>query len=747
MKTIHRIICALLIAVWSACADEHFPEAESGRIVLEFSSGLSVSRATESTDVESALSHFDVFIWNLDGEHNGPGSIKHYERIHGPLGSPTGSVSLQAQKNDFENGKFYRMDVIANAKASEETFRTFDNWTDLRDAVQEDYRIQVTGGHELGAVGSTISDVPSYFLMDGVAKQGNTTSLQLNTAGSDDIHLSVILNRAAAKIEVRLKAGTDTGITFLDTPEAKEAMGYYLRNLCYSTNLLSDGNATHDRQLRKTDLFADATNIYFHWTETEVAVVAYAYSHHWTASDFFDTGTRMIVNLPVKHNDKTYNDNFYQILLTQGEDIDGEKRYGFNRNTHYIVEATIHAPGAVDHSEPVVLTDLVYSVKDWKVVNIGIGNDAKPTYLSVNKETLDMHNISEDATSLSFISSSAVEVTVQEAYYYDKFGQKKSINVDGNGISATPDTGLTGNITVKSNVPTNNAIRYISLKVDNTDGSDSEYVLVRQYPLEYITNIQGWYSYRSDFGGTTYENYGANGYVGASWNDDNNRWDYSRNEGTSDGALLGSKVAVQESDGRSTLYYYYWGKEESNWVWPGGWQTSWRAYSEPNRLAGNLSTLKNARMYHVRITSTSSEYKVGIPKQKITKKTIDGLTHDEHITETSQENKELVSPSFMIASQLGATQSPANVDIAAKHCANYVEVYKDENGNPVHLTNWRLPTEAEVNIIIKFQYVEDAAMDEVLSGQYYWSATGAVTNANGKYNNGAIAVRCVRDAY
>lgn len=738
MKTIHRIICALLVTVWSACADEHFPEAESGRIVLEFSSGLSVSRATEYTDVESALSHFDVFIWNLDGEHNGPGSIKHYERIHGPLNSPTGTVFLQAQKNDFENGKSYRMDVIANAKASEETFRTFDNWTDLRDAVQEDYRIQVTGGHELGAVGSTISDVPSYFLMDGVAKQGNTTSLQLNTAGSDDIHLSVILNRAAAKIEVRLKAGTDTGITFLDTPEAKEAMGYYLRNLCYSTNLLSDGNASHVRQLRKTDLFADATNIYFHWTETEVAVVAYAYSHHWTASDFFDTGTRMIVNLPVKHNDKTYNDNFYQILLTQGEEIDGEKRYGFNRNTHYIVEATIHAPGAVDHSEPVVLTDLVYSVKDWKVVNIGIGNDAKPTYLSVNKETLDMHNISEDATSLSFISSSAVEVTVQEAYYYDKFGQKKSVNVDGNGISATPDTGLTGNITVKSNVPTNNAIRYISLKVDNTDGSDSEYVLVRQYPLEYITNIQGWYSYRSDFGGTTYENFGNNGIIAIH----NTTYNYYFDTSGSNEPLFGSKVAtlMNNGSGKSNIQWYFWYEKK-------GYRPTYNKLSTPAKITGTLSSLQNARMYHVRITSTSSEYKVGIPKQKITKKTIDGLTHDEHITETSQENKELVSPSFMIASQLGATQSPANVDIAAKHCANYVEVYKDENGNPVHLTNWRLPTEAEVNIIIKFQYVEDAAMDEVLSGQYYWSATGAVTNANGKYNNGAIAVRCVRDAY
>lgn len=61
-------------------------------------------------------------------------------------------------------------------------------------------------------------------------------------------------------------------------------------------------------------------------------------------------------------------------------------------------------------------------------------------------------------------------------------------------------------IQVHGDVPGNNAVRYIIFTVENEEGIKRE-VKVAQYPLEYITNIQGWYSYRSDFGGTTWENY------------------------------------------------------------------------------------------------------------------------------------------------------------------------------------------------------------------------------------------------
>ena len=79
------------------------------------------------------------------------------------------------------------------------------------------------------------------------------------------------------------------------------------------------------------------------------------------------------------------------------------------------------------------------------------------------------------------------------------------------------------------------------------------------------------------------------------------------------------------------------------------------------------------------------------------------------------------------------------------HCQQYVEVYKDKDGNKVVLDDWRLPTRAELEIIIKYQY-SSAAMDEVIRRQGYWCADGGqVTNTQGASGNGYL--RCVRDAY
>ena len=102
-------------------------------------------------------------------------------------------------------------------------------------------------------------------------------------------------------------------------------------------------------------------------------------------------------------------------------------------------------------------------------------------------------------------------------------------------------------------------------------------------------------------------------------------------------------------------------------------------------------------MYHVNITSTSNTYVVGIPMQDA-----DGYT------DNSSENSKLVSPSFMIASQLGAVYSSggdteSNRKRARTHCKEYAETYVNEKGEVVHLTDWRLPTSAEIGIIVKFR--------------------------------------------
>lgn len=255
-----------------------------------------------------------------------------------------------------------------------------------------------------------------------------------------------------------------------------------------------------------------------------------------------------------------------------------------------------------------------------------------------------------------------------------------------------------------------NAIRYLRFKVTNATGQTAEFT-VTQSPTLYITNEHGYYSYRSDFGGTTYEKKGNPNYAGATWS--NNKWQYSST--ASNSSLFGSKFA-QSSGASYQILYYYW---DNN-----------------TKRTSNISGLNNPRMYHVHVTATSAIYTVAIPRLDTNGYTLGNA-----------DNAKLVSPSFMIASQLGATQSPTSMTVAASHCKEYIEVTRD---GKVY-DDWRLPTEAEVKIILSHQYESDA-MAEVLSGKYYWCAYTAdgknyVQNTQTSSTSNNTAVRCVRDYY
>jgi hypothetical protein len=275
-----------------------------------------------------------------------------------------------------------------------------------------------------------------------------------------------------------------------------------------------------------------------------------------------------------------------------------------------------------------------------------------------------------------------------------------------------------------------NTIRYLEFEVKNAEGLTATF-RVMQYPVIYITNKLCWFSYRDDFGGTTYLNRGTNRYVCATFN---NGWGYSDNDGATN-HFFASKVAdnYNENTGACTLYYYRW-------------KSSGDVYTDGS--SGNT----NAHYYHVHVTTSSPTYTIGIPRKDANGYTI-----------SSADNEKLVSPSFMIASQLGAVWSGKtgyDRDDAAYHCSQYVEVYKlakyEEgalsttiNGETVYykeLRDWRLPTASEIKIIVDHQ--EGVAMDIVLGGGRYYSAgTSQYTSTGQDDNDQTIYTRCIRDAY
>lgn len=706
-----RILNTLLISAVSVLAFscQEMPDVDvtaNESIVLDISSGL--TKAAD-TDVESFVSHLDVIIFDVDGTI--PGNKVYSGRYNVNNAS---SVTLNAKRSSFPAGSRYYVYLIANSTLAEADFAAVTTYNDLVDKKQEDFDLHLTG--------LTVEGAPKYFLMDAVAEDTDGASPVVLNNGviSDNTVLSALLTRAAAKVVVNIKASEKVEFKNFTVAEGSEGGLYYLRNMPYDAYLLAEAREDEDIRTAKVRNTAKTNNAYFTWNPSadsrNVSLTTYVYPNNWADNSILERETSIVVNLPMTFTSDgvstDYHNSWYKIPMTD------EKM--FRRNNYYEVNIDLNRPGAATESVPEELKDIYYSVTEWTVQDIFVGGDDRPKYLSVNKESMEMHNIAVDATTLEFASSSPVTITVKDIYYYNKFGQKTPVSPD---ITGTTDGGIAGNITVNSPVPTNNAIRYFTLVVTNQEGITRE-VIVAQYPLEYITNQQGWYSYRSDFytgtyAPTTYE-YRGSRRVAVNWS--NNSWNYSTS--VQERYFFGSKVASMRNDGTSRLYYY-----------------SWSQYgSTVNTNAGNLTALDNARMYHVQITASSGKYTIGIPKQDA-----NGFTDD------GEDNAELVSPSFMIASQLGATQPPTSVEQAERHCREYVEVHDPDNDpdtdNAIHYDNWRLPTEAEIQIIIDFQYVENAAMDEVLSGPYYWSATGQVRNPGSGDTDSQSAVRCIRDVY
>lgn len=728
----HIVFCCLAAVVFTACDKDDTLHAtgagaDGNSIILDLASAsLPVTRATvEATGVEVAVSHLDVLIFDKNG-------IKvWHERVSGTA-NKNGTITLSAKRSDFSANTAYWVYLIANSTADVNTFKADDfNLAALKGMTQEDERIHITGLQNIEG------GAPQAFLMDGIAypkgqEEPKTASAVVlnNGTEADNTELQVTLRRAAAKIVVRIKKGDYVEFGDRPRPEASQA-GYYLRNMPYTTSVVPPLSMDAETaKLRTPSLYNGP--YYFEWTAKVITVTSYAYAHVWDDESTLEKEVRLIVNIPLNHilrdeegkptGDTEYHKNsYYQIPVSKTQKLD--------RNTCYIVDVTLNAPGGSDPSKPVELTEISYFVYNWesKQINVG-GEDNRPAYLTLNEYEMEMHNMEEDNTTLEFASSSEVEAKITRVYYIDKFGQEKDLEIinDRNPnewgektttggwypqtdwknectIRITPDENITGKIDVFGTVPGNNAVRYIEFTVTNKEGIKRE-VKVAQYPLEYITNIQGWYSYRSDFGGTTYESRG----------DRTTRNDYFKSK-------VAEEITSGNNRGKSNIYRYNWSRNSSSV--DGRYESIYTG-----------SSAGNARMYHVVISSTSSEYTLGIPR-------LDAQGY----TEGSAANNVIVSPSFMLASQLGALTNTVSFEQARNHCLQYVETYKDENGKAVHLNDWRLPTRAELEIIIKYQYSSDA-MDEVIRRRGYWCADGKyVYNEQGLSGNGYI--RCIRNAY
>lgn len=664
----NEILSYVMLALWavlplSCIQDEEFNSQQVSignglKIELE-TSGILTKATGAGVDAlnENAVQSAVLLIFNAEGNRTQGGYI--------PLDLSDGITEVLVAsgnwKNDSElfdqgSNSSYDLYVVANAHGSS-AFQNVTTVSALQAAIDEDTDIWKMEKANIGGTQYT----GKKFAMTGMSKGFVPANVD------DDYTLPIDMQRLAAKVEVQ--------ISFDESFKAKyKPTGFYssLRNYATKGLWLADGETNFsDWGLAGNGADEPMAAAYASdYGACTATLILYSYPNNWSNDVLSETF--VLLNMPGTYaNGENPDDpdngqktsNYYKIPIRLG----GADAHKINRNTIYKVKVTIDRLGQLTPDIPVELKP-EYEVYPWEEVYINVGSD-DVKYLELREEEIIMKDITTSSEQYFTSSSPIQSVSIDEVYYYDKYGVKQKISsnqYNQYGISASAD-GLSGSVTVNSNVPTNNGIRYLKVTVTNAQG-DSKTFTVKQYPLEYIVTVPGWYSYRDDFG-STYENRGT---------------------GTTSGSNFSSKVYY---NGR--IYTYKW---NGNTV----------------KRDEEQTTNPNNNMYFVRITKTSDQYVLSVPAMDAN-----------GYTESSSENNQLVAPAFMIASQLG-TVSVQSFNNAKTHCNQYAEkslageVYDD----------WRLPTEAELLIIDKYQGIDGSVIDRVLAGDYYWAASGRVLSTN-----------------
>ena len=458
----------------------------------------------------------------------------------------------------------------------------------------------------------------------------------------------------------------------------------------------------------------------------EYTVTTYSYATQWTD----DTKAPAIyLEVPLTADGKT-EINYYKIPVRDPK-ATGEDAKKLNRNTIYTIDAKINNKGGSSEIDYVTTGKVVYDVLPWSEGGT-TDIDANTSYLMVTPKVVYMKNVDTDM-SVTYKSSSPVTIVSKKVYYIDNEGNTvvysekdvetfyKEVWVDGyyqgwhwvNGHyekkeieqfkpyptkmelqNETDGENLGGKIVIDSPIPKNRFSKYIVLTLKNAEGTQAT-VKYKQSPLIETQNFFGDYSSRSEDGWA---------YRTAAGKNVNNKYTYDHD---------GGYLAKYYDTGSGNIYSFYYGSR-------------------------NDLSLTNNRMYIIQVSSTKdSKYNIAHP----------------NINKSGYTNDEVVSPAFMIASQLGAVYSSHfDQDKAKTHCETYREV-KKENGEQVIYDGWRLPTKAEIQFIVDFQkefYKHNTSSEfkqpikPVLEGANYYTLNNE-TVATGVESGDDAYVRCVRD--
>ena len=650
-----------------------------------------VSRATTAS--EASLNEDKLYNFNIKmfGEYN---ECKVDKTFTGGLKS--GKEEVIAQKNwkvdnDLQEGNTYSVKSVANATGSGDVQTDVDIWKPY----------------------DATSNSNKMFLMS------SEQNYQVTKEPTQTIPVN--LARAAAKIALTIHVDVE-GYT---AGQAK----WQLKNYNAKTTIFGSNTETE---------LKDGEMVEAQGGSGEYTVTTYSYATQW---DDDTKAPAIYLQVPLTADGKTEM-NYYKIPVRDPK-ATGEDAKKLNRNTIYTIDAKINNKGGSSEIGYITTGKVVYDVLPWSdggTTDI----DANTSYLMVTPKVVYMKNVDKDM-SVTYKSSSPVTIVSKKVYYIDNEGNtveysegyketyretvtytttekvwvpgywdyEKNKYIKGHNeykevektkLEDVPfypyptkielqnekdGDNLGGKIVINSPIPKNRFSKYIVLTLKNAEGTEAT-VKYKQSPLIETQNFEGQYSSRSKSGWVTPENLG------------------------------GTKRDIKNNGG----YAYY-----ARYVEKGYYGIKLKEFYNGR----SWEDINNNRMYIIQVSSTkNSTYNIAHPIAGT-----DGYSKDY-----------VVSPAFMIASQLGAiyTEYLKKSD-APDHCKTYREV--DVNGK--EYDNWRLPTAAEIKFIADFQKEsfrtndneEKKPIKTVLTGQYYYTMDGESIDTG--MSSSGTAIRCVRD--
>lgn len=781
----YSMILAAAALALTACSTEE-PRSqwqpERGRIYLQFPTGdeATVQGEEAGTGSESRVETADVFIY--DGEQ-----CLHYERLSIPQNGAPVPLS-QVLATDFVVGQPYEVHVVANYRDGEDGNAPFPEEEPSWPSRSELAEMVAVTSQLTSRTESTLQSL----LMEG------ETSAQLNDGTGNLVEVTVPLTRAAVKVcvEVTIGAPVRSDDTAADNPG-----GYVETTYAFFGGTLGRLHNAADRVRMVAGHELSLAELEGHlvtneaWTSFEVigdsrsTLSFYCYPNDWSGAHTIDQETFVNVDIPITVRTQRYtaageplgeasveqkSHNYYKVQLNYGQDADANNK--LLRNHLYRVRATLRTLGSSTPEVPVELDpQCTFEILDWQKITIDVNPDDLQ-FLVLKRNALTMANTTQD--SVYFISTSPLDMAttktrVIEAYYFDDYGRKQQVAAGEfyPTLSQSDEAGYTGYLKIASATPTNNVPKYIRISVENQQGV-TDTLFVEQYPLEYFTSEQSWYSYVDD-GTLGQPNSSCFSYEQAPTRNSND--DDRVYAGSGGGYVIGfwdlqffSMVvySTNATNGESVIYQYYY-NNPINVLWhDNDWNL--QLYTDWSLFGGKPVTvnLNNARIYHLYMTSTNdmtlpgnsadssdSEYRLGIPQ-----------TDSNGYTVNTADNNKLVSPSLMVASQLGCTKAWGNRSEVEQHCKQYVE----KTAAGVVYDDWRLPTRAEMDVLTYYQRPGTTAdpnpsvVKQTFRAYWYWCADGPYENKYGisKYDFGSEsgidwggystspnepAVRCVRD--